>query len=84
MYIVCPEVEFPSLSLIVSPLGTIRLAPAYIKFGFAILFNSISLAIVVLYSIASLLRVSPLCIIIVVVPPADGLFVFSGRGISSV
>ena len=48
------------------------------------LFNSTSLAIVVLYSIASLLRVSPLCIIIVVVPPADGLFVLSGRGISSV
>ena len=36
-----------------------------------------------LYLIASLLKVSPLWIIIVVVPPADGLFVFSGRGISS-
>lgn len=84
IYMVWPEVEFPSVYCQFSPLGTIRLAPAYIRFGFDMLFNSISLVTVVLYSIASLLKVSPLCIIIVVVPPANGLFVLSGNGISSV
>lgn len=60
MYIVCPEVEFWSVSCIVSPLGMISISPANIRFGFAMLFNSTNLATVVLYLIASSVNVSPL------------------------
>ena len=82
IYIVWPEVEFWLLPCVFSPLGTIKLSPVYIRFGFAILFSSTSLSTVVLYLIASSVNVSPLCIIIVVVPPASGLLVLSGKGIS--
>ena len=45
-------------------IGITKVSPAYIKFGFDILFSSTSLAIVVLYSIASSDKVAPLGIII--------------------
>lgn len=54
------------------------------RFGFDMLFSSTSLATVVLYLIASSVKVSPLCMIILVVPPACGLLPPSGSGISDV